>query len=171
MKYLIDANVFIQAKDLFYQFDFCQAFWDWLETAHQAGLIGSVGKVRAELIDGPASCPARAWAQAQPGGFFIPDESDSGVMGQYGKAISWAATGGHYKKSAIDTFSDVKKADAFLIAAGMHHGHTVVTHEKPDAKCKIRVPIPTACDQLGVKHLTIYELLRLHASGTFAFKA
>jgi hypothetical protein len=28
--YLLDANVFIQAKNLHYGFDFCPAFWQWL---------------------------------------------------------------------------------------------------------------------------------------------
>ena len=30
MTYLLDANVFIQAKNLHYGLDFCTAFWDWL---------------------------------------------------------------------------------------------------------------------------------------------
>ena len=30
MAYLLDANVFIQAKNLHYGLDFCPAFWDWL---------------------------------------------------------------------------------------------------------------------------------------------
>ena len=30
MAYLLDTNVFIQAKNLYYGFDFCPAFWDWL---------------------------------------------------------------------------------------------------------------------------------------------
>ena len=29
-RYLLDANVFIQAKNLHYGFDFFPAFWDWL---------------------------------------------------------------------------------------------------------------------------------------------
>jgi Domain of unknown function (DUF4411) len=29
MGYLLDANVFIQAKNLHYGFDFCPAFWEW----------------------------------------------------------------------------------------------------------------------------------------------
>jgi hypothetical protein len=29
-RYLLDANVFIQAKNLHYGFDFCPAFWAWL---------------------------------------------------------------------------------------------------------------------------------------------
>lgn len=30
MPYLLDANVFIQAKRLHYGMDFCPAFWNWL---------------------------------------------------------------------------------------------------------------------------------------------
>lgn len=35
--YLLDANVFIQAKNLHYGFDFCPAFWDWLVVQNEAG--------------------------------------------------------------------------------------------------------------------------------------
>ena len=31
MAYLLDANVFIEAKRRHYGFDFCPAFWDWLD--------------------------------------------------------------------------------------------------------------------------------------------
>ena len=34
MPYLLDANVFIQAKRLHYGMDFCPAFWDWLIAAN-----------------------------------------------------------------------------------------------------------------------------------------
>jgi hypothetical protein len=30
MAYLLDANVFISAKNLHYGLNFCPAFWDWL---------------------------------------------------------------------------------------------------------------------------------------------
>ena len=31
MAYLLDSNVFIEAKRLHYGFDFCPAFWDWID--------------------------------------------------------------------------------------------------------------------------------------------
>jgi len=31
MACLLDANVFMQAKNLHYGLDFCPAFWDWLQ--------------------------------------------------------------------------------------------------------------------------------------------
>jgi len=34
MAYLLDANIFIQAKNLHYSFDFCPAFWEWLDRAN-----------------------------------------------------------------------------------------------------------------------------------------
>ena len=45
MAYLLDANVFIQAKNLHYGFDFCPAFWDWLIRQNQAGEVFSIEKV------------------------------------------------------------------------------------------------------------------------------
>ncbi len=32
--YLLDANVFIDAKNRYYGFDIVPAFWDWLQQAH-----------------------------------------------------------------------------------------------------------------------------------------
>jgi hypothetical protein len=50
--YLLDANIFIQAKNLHYGFDFCPAFWDWINEAHTAGAVYSIDSVRTELQAG-----------------------------------------------------------------------------------------------------------------------
>ncbi len=39
MTYLLDANVFIAAKNNHYGFDFCPAFWDCLDTASASGTL------------------------------------------------------------------------------------------------------------------------------------
>lgn len=52
MRYLLDANVFIQAKNLHYGFDFCPAFWDWLTTQNQAGKVFSIEQVKNEINAG-----------------------------------------------------------------------------------------------------------------------
>ena len=41
MSYLLDANVFIQAKSLHYGLDFCPAFWQWLIDGHADGRVFS----------------------------------------------------------------------------------------------------------------------------------
>ena len=52
MAYLLDANVFISAKDLHYGFDFCPAFWDWLIKENLAGKVYSIERVGDELVAG-----------------------------------------------------------------------------------------------------------------------
>ena len=38
MAYLLDADVFIRAKNLHYGFDFCPAFWDWPRRRTERGV-------------------------------------------------------------------------------------------------------------------------------------
>ena len=52
MAYLLDANVFIQAKNLHYGLDFCPAFWDWLIEANGANTVFSIEKVGDEIEAG-----------------------------------------------------------------------------------------------------------------------
>jgi hypothetical protein len=51
-RYLLDANIFIQAKNLHYGFDFCPAFWEWLIAQNVAGKVASIEKVDDELRAG-----------------------------------------------------------------------------------------------------------------------
>ncbi len=50
--YLLDANVFMQAKNLHYGFDFCPAFWEWLIARNAAGNVFSIEKVEDEILAG-----------------------------------------------------------------------------------------------------------------------
>jgi hypothetical protein len=52
MPYLLDANVFIQAKNLHYGFDFCPAFWDWLVERNATDTVFSIEKVEDEIDAG-----------------------------------------------------------------------------------------------------------------------
>lgn len=68
MAYVLDANVFIAAKNLHYGFDFCPAFWDWLVQQNNAGRVFSIEKVGDELqaVDDELS----TWAAARGDSFF-----------------------------------------------------------------------------------------------------
>jgi Domain of unknown function (DUF4411) len=50
MPYLLDSDVFIQAKNLHYSFDFCPAFWDWPQSF-------SVPEVRLLIVLAPGFGP------------------------------------------------------------------------------------------------------------------
>jgi Domain of unknown function (DUF4411) len=61
MAYLLDSDVFIQAKNLHYGFDFCLAFWEWIDEGHAVGSVLSIEKVQGELIGGDDDLAA--WAR------------------------------------------------------------------------------------------------------------
>ena len=45
MSYLLDANVFIEAKNRHYGFDFCPAFWEWLVEQNASKRVFSIDKM------------------------------------------------------------------------------------------------------------------------------
>lgn len=71
--YLLDANVFIQAKNLYYGFDFCPAFWDWLDEANADGTVFSIERVQDEIVAGDDQLSE--WVRQRPNLFLKPDDS------------------------------------------------------------------------------------------------
>lgn len=153
MAYLLDANVFIQAKNLHYGLDFCPAFWDWLVESNAAGSVFSIEKVGDEIAAGADALAE--WADARGSGFFVAP--DGPVLPALSQVSSWA-TAQSYEPAAINTFLQV--ADFYLVAQALAHGHTVVTHEVAQASTK-KIKIPNVCIGLGVKCMTPYEMLRV----------
>ena len=56
MSHILDADVFIRAKNLHYGFDFCPAFWEWLDMKNAAGQLFSIEKVGDEVRAMPMNC-------------------------------------------------------------------------------------------------------------------
>ena len=72
MPYLLDANVFIQAKNLHYGLDFCPAFWDWLIAGNTAKEVFSIEKVEDEIL--AVADELATWASKRGPDFFLkPD--------------------------------------------------------------------------------------------------
>jgi hypothetical protein len=153
MSYLLDANVFIQAKNLHYGLDFCPAFWDWLIEANAGRSVFSIEKVGDEIAAGDDELST--WASARGTNFFL--KPDAQMVPGLATVSAWAASQG-YEPAAVNTFLQV--ADYYLIAHALAHGHTVVTHEVAAPSTK-KVKIPNVCIGVGVKCMTPYEMLRV----------
>lgn len=169
-KYVIDANVFIQAKNLYYRFDFCGGFWDWLLAAHKAGVVCSTKKVFAELTKGNSTDLAHAWAKQAPASFFIEDSADPKVMTQYAKVMQWANGSTHFKAAAKAEFAKSNVADAFVLAAAMQHGMTIVTQEKANPAARAKIYLPDAAAAHQVQSIFVYDMLSKLTVSTFAMK-
>jgi len=153
LSYLLDANVFIQAKNLHYGLDFCPAFWEWLIAHNAAGTVLSIDKVGDELAAGADELTA--WAGQRGNGFFR--RTDAAVAARFGEVSAWV-TGQQYEPAAVNTFLQV--ADFYLVARALAGGHVVVTHEVAAASAR-RVKIPNVCVGLGLRFMTPYEMLRI----------
>jgi len=152
MAYLLDSNVFIQAKNLHYGLDFCPAFWEWLIVENQKEQVFSIEKVGDEIQAGADELSA--WANDQDNGFFI--EPDAAMLASLGAVSDWVSEQG-YEPAAVNTFLQV--ADYYLIAQAKAHKHIVVTHEVASDSLR-RIKIPNVCIGLGIKCMTPFEMLR-----------
>ncbi len=151
MTYLLDANIFIDAKNRYYGFDICPAFWEWLTKLNKSEIVFSIEKVGDELkiIDDQLS----TWAAKHGSNFFL--SPDSSIQPAMDRVSNWAIN--RYDMPPVNIF--LRSADYYLVAHALAHGHTVVTNEVP-ANTPRKIKIPNACIGLNIKCMTPFEMLR-----------
>jgi len=154
VKYLIDANVFIQAKNCHYGMDFCPAFWDWMIKMNDSGVLASIGAVSDELA--PFNDELTQWSLNRNNTFFLdPNER---VIAAASNIAEWVDAQ-PYRFAAKDKFFD--STDHILVAYALSIGCTVVTHEKKaDSKSKRKIKIPNVCCAFDVDYITPFQMLR-----------
>ena len=153
MSYLLDANVFMAAKNLHYGLDFCPAFWDWLVHKGNTGSVFTIDKVADEIEAGQDELSD--WAKNH--GHALFRRTPPTLAPQFTQVSTWA-TSQHYTPAAINTF--LQAADFYLLAHALAGNHVVVTHEVP-SNSPGRIKIPNACVGLGVRFMTPYQMLRI----------
>lgn len=154
MAYLLDADVFISAKNLHYGMDFCPAFWDWLIREHTAGRVHSVEKVGTDLRGHQDDLAD--WARGLHADFF--QKADANVLSALGTVADWVNGQNTYSPAAKSTF--LRVSDYYLVAQALAGRHVVVTRERPENSVH-RVKIPNVCLGVGVDYKTPFEMLRL----------
>jgi uncharacterized protein DUF4411 len=127
MAYLLDANAFIEAKKRWYGFDFCPAYWDWLDAANDAGTVFSIERVADEILAGDDELVD--WARPRRDQFFL--KPDGTVLASLSQLSTWA-TSGAYEPSAVTTFLEL--ADSYLVA----HAHAYGTPSSPRSRSRTR---------------------------------
>ncbi|MBF0152521.1 MAG: DUF4411 family protein [Magnetococcales bacterium] len=159
MMYLLDSNVFIEAKNWYYSFEICPGFWEWLDSVFLKGHVASIIEVYHELIRGQDDL-AR-WVKERKKHDIFLDVADKNTQKAYSE-IAIAVQSGIYSDSAKINF--FKNADPWLIAKAMSTSATVVTHEVLNLETKRKVPIPNLCKEFGVPYINTFDLLRTHGT-------
>lgn len=160
MKFLLDSNIFIEAKNRYYGFDICPGFWEWMDGVC-GSQVGSIVNVRDELIDG--NDELATWATERQHAPWFLKVDDEATQTNFKQVANYVVTQ-NYTSSAADHF--LAKADPWLIAKAITLGATLITHELPEPSAKKRVPIPNVCAAFHVNFVNTFDALR-HFSAAF----
>ena len=162
--YILDANAFIAASNVWYGLDFCPAYWNWLALAEQQGLLISIHEIRQEInkADTKEQKALLNWCHANEKIF----KSKTFKLGHASVVSQWVRNSARsYFKEAMDHFMSNPdaslKPDACLIAEALARGNTTaVTYEVSEPNRQNLVKIPDVCAGLGIECIKPHEMLR-----------
>ncbi len=156
--YLVDSDVLITAKNLYYAFDLCPGFWKTLIHCHGEGRVFSVDRVRNELLVGRSDEDLFRWVKnVVPEEFFLPVDTDE-VARVYTEVMMWVQGHPSYFNPAKAKFAT--GADGWLVACAQVRGATVVRNEQPAPASRRDVKLPDVCDAFGVPRQDTFAMLR-----------
>lgn len=154
--YLLDSNVFIDAKNLYYQFDTFPGFWDWLDSEQERGTLASIHPIRDELLKGDDELAD--WVKARKHTEWFQAIDDEQTQTNFAEIAEWVMAQ-PYKDTAKSHF--LSGGDPWLIARARTIGATVVTHETYDGASRKKVKIPNVSRPFGVTPINTFELIRV----------
>lgn len=155
--YLLDANVFIQAKRFSYPFDAFPGFWDWLEKEFSNKVIVSIKPIYNELT--ATNDDLSQWAKERKESGWFLNVDDTKTQSYFSEIASWAVNPKNgFKETAYEEFLNI--ADSWIIAKALTEGATIVTHEVFQAGCKKRILIPNVCKEFNIPYINTLELIR-----------
>ena len=155
--WLVDADVLIAAHRRYYSFNVCPGFWKSLVHFGEAGRIGSIDRVRDELLDEGSSDILAHWVEHDlPKGFFMETSTDD-VASAYSEISPWVQSNRQYFDFAKETFED--GADGWIVAHAMVNGGVVVTNEKSSPESRRIIKLPDVCTRFDVNCKDTFHML------------
>lgn len=156
VKYVLDANVFIEAKRRYYAFDVCSGFWESLIWLQSEGRIGSIDRVKNELVRGGDDLTAWITSRMPETGF---DSTDHRLIADcFGEMVAWVQSQSQFFPEAKAQFAS--GTDGWLMAYVKTQGHVLVTHEVLASDAKKKVPMPNVCRAFNIPYMDSFEMLR-----------
>jgi len=152
--YLLDAHVFMEAKNRHYGFDTVPGFWDWLNREHARGVVFSIQAVRKKLLK--EDDELADWAEGCADGFFLhPNRATHEAVAT---VKHWVDTQPRFTEEASGRFR--KGVDPLLVAQALTSSSVVVTHEVSAPESEKVVKLPDVCVAVGVDYMDPFQMLR-----------
>lgn len=156
--YVADTNFFVQAHRMHYPLDVVPGFWKKIAELDQRGILVSVDKVRAEMVEYQDALSK--WITTELSANFFKDTSS--VLTQYATLTGWATAHAQYTTPAKAEFCDDKVADAWICAYALANQPNAIllTHEKSEKDIKKKVKIPEVCTHFGMSYMNTIQMFR-----------
>lgn len=156
-RYILDADVFITAKNRYYAFSICPGFWTSVIHHHRAGSTYSIDRVRNELLAGPKTEDLAQWVTKDlPDSFFLGVDEEA-VIAAYTEVMMWVQRNPQHFDYAKAKFAT--GADGWLVAYARVHDAIVVTNEQPRPDAKREIKLPDVCAQFEVPYVDTFRML------------
>lgn len=155
--YVLDTSVFVTAANNYYAFDLVPGFWECLKKEANNGKLISIDRVYDELLQG--NDQLAKWTEQEFKSYF-DSTNDNKIITEYKQVILWVTQQTQYNNGAKADFAQEYRADAWLVAYTKAKEAILVTCEKPDPLIKRMVPIPNACNALGITYTDTFAMLR-----------
>jgi hypothetical protein len=156
-KYILDANVFIEAHKHYYAFDVAPGFWKHIMQYAEKGNVFSIDRVHDELKLGKDEL--LDWVGKYFIGAFI-STNEVEVIEAYREIMKWVNDQKQFAASAKAEFAGASAADGWLVACAKAKGYVVVTLEKPVVIESSKIKIPNICESFGVPYINTFDMLR-----------
>ena len=152
--FLLDTNVFIEAKDRYYRLCTFPVFWTWLGSSVASGSLGSIKPIRDELLEG--SDALSKWVDDRKDSPCFLSVTDIPTQHKLAEISAWVMNEPYTSQAKSEFLS---RGDPWLIAKAIITGATVVTQEKYEPGRLNKVKIPNVCRQFGASYVDTFELL------------
>ncbi len=153
MIYLLDANVYIEAKNRYYRMTVCPGFWDWMDLQFASGQVSSIRMVYDELSKNDDALSE--WVKNRQ--HYFAEADDEKTQEVFTEIVQFVMEHSEYSESYRSNFLAV--ADPWLITKATIMGATVVTHEVLVPSGSKKVKIPNICREFGVDFCNTFDLL------------
>lgn len=123
MAFILDTNIFLQAKNKDYPFTYFPGFWEWLDSGFKTRQFLLLSSVYKEVSGGDDE--VSDWIKSRKQ-YVIKEEKAKDYIINHKKIVNFLNDKGF---THMNDF--LQKADGSLIAYAMTSGDMVITHELP----------------------------------------
>ena len=103
--FILDADVFIAAKNRYYAFAICPGFWDSLIHHQCVGNVGNIDRVKSELLAGQETEDLVQWVKNEVPAAFFMEPGQLAIASAYGEVMLWAQRNPQYFDQAKAKFA------------------------------------------------------------------